>query len=87
MLSEDLSKGQERVPIACVMDEDAMEPCTCSSCSEPGGLGVQGDSQPWDDFVYVTERLLDPSLGVDTKVWSGPFFLYMPQFKHTPCFG
>ena len=70
VLSEDLSKGLERVPIACVIDH-ALEPCTCQLCVGAGSLGVQGDSQTWDNFVYITQRLLDPSLGLDTKVCLG----------------
>lgn len=70
VLSDDLSKGLERVPIACVIDH-ALEPCTCQLCVGAGSLAVQGDSQPWDNFVYITQRLLDPSLGLDTKVCLG----------------
>lgn len=70
VLSEDLSKGLERVPIACVID-DALEPCTCQLCVGADSLADQGDSQSWDNFVYITQRLLDPSLGLDTKVCLG----------------
>lgn len=72
LLSEDLSNGLEKVPIRCVMDGDAVEPCSCSLCTEGGSLTSPRDSQPWNNFVYTTKRHLDPSLGLDTKVcvWS-----------------
>lgn len=72
LLSEDLSNGLENVPIRCVMDGDVMEPCTCSLCTGSGSLTPPGGSQPWNNFVYITKRHLDPSLGLDTKVcvWS-----------------
>lgn len=74
LLSEDLSNGLEKVPIRCVMDEDVMEPCTCSLCTESGSLTSPGGSQPWNNFVYITTRHLDPSLGLDTKVCAWSFY-------------
>ncbi|KAG0602146.1 hypothetical protein M758_11G162800 [Ceratodon purpureus] len=67
VLSEDLSNGLEKVPVRCVMDGDVIEPCTCSLCMESGSLTSPGGGQPWNDFVYITKRHLDPSLGLDTK--------------------
>lgn len=67
VLSEDLSKGLEKVPIRCVMDGDAMEPCPCAMCTDVGSSTSPRDSQPWNNFVYITNRHLDPSLGLDTK--------------------
>lgn len=67
VLSEDLSNGLEKVPIRCVVDGSVIEPCTCSLCTEGGSLTSSGDSQPWNNFVYITQRHLDPSLGLDTK--------------------
>jgi len=68
LLAEDLSNGSEKVPIRCVMDGDAMEPCSCSLCTDGGSSTSPRDSQPWNNFVYITKRPLDPSLGLDTKV-------------------
>jgi hypothetical protein len=68
LLSEDLSNGLEKVPIRCVIDGDAMEACSCSLCSDGGGSTSPRDGQPWNNFVYITKRHLDPSLGLDTKV-------------------
>eukprot|EP01018_Ginkgo_biloba_P021603 Gb_27710 [translate_table: standard] len=66
VLLEDLSFGQEAVAIPCVMDEDAMTPCYCPLCKD--GKCQHVDSyRPWENFSYITERLLDPSLGLDTK--------------------
>ncbi|GLJ05151.1 hypothetical protein SUGI_0012200 [Cryptomeria japonica] len=59
VLLEDLSFGQETVPIPCVMDEDL--------------IGIDGkdqhldSSRPWEIFSYITDRLLDSSLGLDAK--------------------
>lgn len=68
LLSEDISNGMEKVPIRCVMDGDAMEPCSCSLCSDGGDSTSPRDGQPWNNFVYINKRHLDPSLGLDTKV-------------------
>ncbi len=70
VLLEDLSNGQEQVPIVCVVDRDTIEPCTCSLCIENAKSGPPNMDalRPWDTFVYGTKRLLDPSLGLDTKV-------------------
>jgi hypothetical protein len=69
VLLEDLSNGQEQVPIVCVVDQDTIEPCTCSLCIENAKSGPPNMDalRPWDTFVYGTKRLLDPSLGLDTK--------------------
>jgi len=76
VLLEDLSNGQEQVPIVCVIDHDVMgEPCSpsCSLCTSENTNSrpsdVDGALRPWDSFVYGTKRLLDPSLGLDTKVF------------------
>jgi hypothetical protein len=76
VLLEDLSNGQEQVPIVCVVDQDVMgEPCSpsCSLCTSENTNSrpsdVDGALRPWDSFVYGTKRLLDPSLGLDTKVF------------------
>ncbi|XP_002986381.2 histone-lysine N-methyltransferase SUVR5 [Selaginella moellendorffii] len=65
VLCEDISFGKERVPVPCVEDEET-DPCNCLQCRE--GKSYHVDSlKPWETFSYVTDRLLDPSLGLDTK--------------------
>ncbi|KAG9440863.1 hypothetical protein H6P81_021028 [Aristolochia fimbriata] len=60
ILCEDVSFGRERTPVACVVDEDLE--------FQPDLNGQKAHwSMPWEGFTYVTERLLDPSLGLDTK--------------------
>jgi len=68
VVHEDLSNGQEPVPIPCVIDEDVLRPCSCASCRE-NGANTSGDiAEPWICFNYINKRLLDPSLGLDTEV-------------------
>ncbi|XP_058081322.1 histone-lysine N-methyltransferase SUVR5 isoform X2 [Magnolia sinica] len=57
VLCEDVSSGRESVPVACVVDEDLKKSLHVNS----------GSSMPWEGFTYVTERLLDPSVGLDAK--------------------
>lgn len=66
ILLKDLSFGKEAVPIPCVVDEDVMNPCQCDLCKD-GKDQNTSSMTPWENFSYVTERLLDPSLGLDTK--------------------
>ncbi|KAH7446443.1 hypothetical protein KP509_01G055800 [Ceratopteris richardii] len=66
VLCEDISFGKERVPIPCVVDADALGPCSCPICfgttnNDPETL------KPWLHFTYVVQRTLDPSLGLDTE--------------------
>ncbi|XP_020530211.1 histone-lysine N-methyltransferase SUVR5 isoform X1 [Amborella trichopoda] len=63
VVCEDLSFGKESVPVACVVDQEIIDSI----------YGVVNDElkakelSPWKGFTYITERLLDPSLGLDTK--------------------
>lgn len=68
VMYEDLSNGQEPVPIPCVVDEDVLRPCSCASCRENGGTSSIDIAEPWKCFIYINKRLLDPSLGLDTEV-------------------
>lgn len=68
ILCEDISFGLESVPVPCVVDENIIkEPLSINS---NGSLDWQalGISIPWQGFSYATKRLLDPALGLDTKV-------------------
>ncbi|KAH9327214.1 hypothetical protein KI387_007392, partial [Taxus chinensis] len=59
VLFEDLSFGKEAVSIPCVVDEDVIS------------LDVKDQHletlRPWESFSYITDRLLDSSLGLDAK--------------------
>lgn len=68
VIHEDLSNGQEPVPIPCVIDEDLLRPCTCANCCENGINAALEVAEPWKTFSYINKRLLDPSLGLDTEV-------------------
>ncbi|XP_073391903.1 uncharacterized protein [Physcomitrium patens] len=67
VIHEDLSNGQEPVPIPCVIDEDLLRPCTCANCCENGINAALEVAEPWKTFSYINKRLLDPSLGLDTE--------------------
>eukprot|EP01018_Ginkgo_biloba_P028126 Gb_09467 [translate_table: standard] len=60
VICEDLSFGREAVPVPCVLDEDVVD------LKESNDLHMD-TYMPWQNFSYITERLLDPSLGLDTK--------------------
>ncbi|KAJ7542310.1 hypothetical protein O6H91_10G100800 [Diphasiastrum complanatum] len=66
VICEDVSSGQESVPVPCVVDEDLIKSCNCASCKE-GNASQMDASNPWETFSYITRRLLKPSLGLDTK--------------------
>ncbi|KAJ7550851.1 hypothetical protein O6H91_07G121600 [Diphasiastrum complanatum] len=66
VICKDVSLGQESIPISCVVDEDIIKACSCSSCKE-GKISQVDASSPWETFSYITRRLLKPSLGLDTK--------------------
>ncbi|KAJ0981802.1 hypothetical protein J5N97_010057 [Dioscorea zingiberensis] len=57
VLCEDLSFGKEPVPVRCVIDGDLKK-----FHNEELGLDM-----PWQDFAYVTKRVVDPSLGLYTE--------------------
>ncbi|KAF3786597.1 Histone-lysine N-methyltransferase [Nymphaea thermarum] len=66
VLCEDLSFGKEAVPVPCVVDEYL----TNSFYTYTDGVHRGGGPDfcmPWKDFTYITTRMLDPSLGLDTK--------------------
>ncbi|KAL3680164.1 hypothetical protein R1sor_023120 [Riccia sorocarpa] len=58
---EDLSAGQEPVPIVCVIDQDIL--AHLRSLSNKDLSGVKDVYQP-SSFTYITKRRLDPSLGL-----------------------
>ncbi|KAL2612937.1 hypothetical protein R1flu_024629 [Riccia fluitans] len=58
---EDLSSGQEPVPIVCVIDQDILE--HLRSLSNKDLSGVKDLYLP-SSFTYITKRRLDPSLGL-----------------------
>lgn len=63
ILCDDISFGQESVPIACVVDENILN-----------GEGPDGQiteySFPWESFTYVTKPFLDQSLVLEPEVLS-----------------
>ncbi|CAN6459880.1 unnamed protein product [Victoria cruziana] len=66
VLCEDLSFGKEAVPVACVVDEHLIN--FFYTCIDGVHRGAAAEvCMPWKDFTYITTRMLDPSLGLDTK--------------------
>ncbi|BBN17097.1 protein MpSUVR2 [Marchantia polymorpha subsp. ruderalis] len=57
---EDLSGGQEPVPIVCVIDHDVLVQIRGFTNKESSGKNVYQPST----FTYITKRRLDPSLGL-----------------------
>nr|DAD21781.1 TPA_asm: hypothetical protein HUJ06_023244 [Nelumbo nucifera] len=66
VLCEDVSFGRESVPVACVVDENLMGSLPNTEEQKSSGR-IEEYSMPWEGFVYVTERLIHPSLGLDTE--------------------
>lgn len=64
VICEDLSFGKEAMPVPCVIDEDLIDPAIYALYKEGKDLKLDTYMQ---NFTYITERLLDPSLGLDTK--------------------
>ncbi|KAG6543516.1 hypothetical protein Mapa_015010 [Marchantia paleacea] len=60
---EDLSGGQEPVPIVCVIDHDVLVQIRAFTNKESSGKNVYQPSS----FTYITKRRLDPSLGLDPE--------------------
>ncbi|KAL3833410.1 hypothetical protein ACJIZ3_008146 [Penstemon smallii] len=60
VLCDDISFGQESVPIACVVDEYLL------NAEGPDGQMTQY-SFPWESFTYVTKPLLDQSLSLEVE--------------------
>ncbi|XP_051121071.1 histone-lysine N-methyltransferase SUVR5 [Andrographis paniculata] len=52
VLCDDISFGQESLPIACVVDENLL------NAEVPDGQ-ISEDSFPWETFTYVTKSVLD----------------------------
>ena len=52
------------MPVPCVIDEDLMNPSIYALLKEGKHLNMDTYMQ---NFTYMTNRLLDPSLGLDTK--------------------
>ncbi|XP_077233209.1 histone-lysine N-methyltransferase SUVR5 isoform X2 [Tasmannia lanceolata] len=67
VLCKDVSFGRESVPVACVIDEDLKDSLNFITDKESNGQNPCS-SMPWEGFTYVTKRLLDPSLGLDTEL-------------------
>ncbi|KAG8072066.1 hypothetical protein GUJ93_ZPchr0006g42790 [Zizania palustris] len=59
VVCEDVSFGREKIPVVCVIDVDAKE----FQHMKPGEILQQENSLPWQGFHYITERLVDSSLG------------------------
>ncbi|MQL90835.1 hypothetical protein Taro_023435, partial [Colocasia esculenta] len=66
ILCEDMSFGQEPVPVACVIDKNIKD-LFHLDFSEASAGQDPGVSMPWQGFTYVTKRLLSPSLRLDPK--------------------
>ncbi|XP_020079995.1 histone-lysine N-methyltransferase SUVR5 isoform X2 [Ananas comosus] len=62
VLCADVSFGREKVPISCVVDNDIKD-----SFGIHSDAIQHGNSMPWQCFTYVTERLTEPSLDIETK--------------------
>ena len=69
VVCDDISFGQESVPIACVVDEDLLDSLHILADGSDGQITRY--SMPWESFTYVTKPLLDQSLGLDAEV---PFY-------------
>ncbi|KAF9620203.1 hypothetical protein IFM89_010938 [Coptis chinensis] len=66
VLCEDLSFGRESVSVKCVVDDDLVSSLR-SNLDEDSSRKINVCLMPWDGFSYVTERVLDASLGCDTE--------------------
>lgn len=67
VVCDDISFGQESVPIACVVDEDLLDSLHILADGSDGQITRY--SMPWESFTYVTKPLLDQSLGLDAESW------------------
>lgn len=75
VLCDDLSFGRESVMVPCVVDEDLKNSIHVRTDGQPNAT-FPGSLVPWEGFTYVTERLLDPSLGLGMKVVASTVSLY-----------
>lgn len=69
VVCDDMSFGQESVPVACVVDEDLLDSLHILADGSDGQ--ISRCPMPWESFTYVTKPLLDQSLGLDAEV---PFY-------------
>lgn len=67
VLCDDISFGQESIPVACVADIRVSD----SDCIP---VGSSDGHKPWESFTYVTKPLLYQSLALDTQV---AFFFFL----------
>ncbi|KAK6922779.1 SUVR5, C2H2-type Zinc finger, 3 repeats, partial [Dillenia turbinata] len=65
VLCEDISFGQESIPIACVVDEDLLDSLHIFAD------GSEGQNtrcpMPWESFSYIQKPLVDQSTGLETE--------------------
>ncbi|XP_021864963.2 histone-lysine N-methyltransferase SUVR5 isoform X2 [Spinacia oleracea] len=67
ILCDDISFGQERVPIPCVVDKNLID-----SLHNPAyGFDGQVTFMPWESFTYATKPLLNKSLDVNMQLGCG----------------
>lgn len=69
VLCDDISFGQESVPIACVLDENIL------NAEGPDGQ-ISEYAFPWESFTYATRPLLHQSLVLESEVSSLIFSLF-----------
>ncbi|GMP28218.1 hypothetical protein CsSME_00003856 [Camellia sinensis var. sinensis] len=65
ILCDDISFGQESVPIICVVDENLLDSLRTARDSSDGQITAY--SMPWESFTYVRKPLLDPSLSLEAE--------------------
>ncbi|XP_050388132.1 histone-lysine N-methyltransferase SUVR5 [Argentina anserina] len=65
ILCDDISFGQETVPLVCVADEDLLDSLPANEGSSTHQTA--GHSMPWESFTYTAKPLLDQSPGLDTE--------------------
>ncbi|GMY11618.1 histone-lysine N-methyltransferase SUVR5 isoform X1 [Fagus crenata] len=62
VLCDDISFGQELVPVTCIADEGLLDSVHILPDSSDGQ-----NVMPWESFTYVVKPLLDQSIGRDTE--------------------
>ncbi|PON54097.1 putative retinoblastoma binding protein (RIZ) [Parasponia andersonii] len=64
VLCDDVSFGQESIPVACVADDSISD----SDSILVGSSGGQNNRRmPWESFTYITKPMLDQSLALDSQ--------------------
>lgn len=66
VLCDDISFGQELVPVPCVADDGLLDSDPCLAAGSDGQNSRH--SMPWESFTYITKPLLDQSFALDTEV-------------------